>query len=88
MTKRYYTKELGETVASGALRINSGRYHVISGEAQRWTVVSEGRIRPLKVFSTQRQAVKYAKQTASRITGEVFIHGRTGQISQTISFAK
>ena len=88
MAKRFYTKELGQTVARGALRVNSGRYHVISGDAQRWTVVSEGRIRPIKVFSTQREAVTFAKQTASRITGEVFIHGKTGLIRDTISFTK
>ena len=88
MAKRYYTKELGKTVARGARRINSGRYHVISGDAQKWMVVSGGRIRSLKVFSTQRGAVNFAKQTASRQNGEVFIHDRTGQIRDTISFAK
>ena len=88
MAKRYYTRELGETVANGALRVNSGRYHVISGDAQRWTVVPEGRIRPIKVFSTQRQAIVFAKQTASKRTGEVFIHGRSGQIIEQISFSK
>jgi Uncharacterized protein conserved in bacteria (DUF2188) len=88
MAKRYFTKELGEAIARSALRVNSGRYHVISGNAQRWTVVSHGSVRPIRVFSTQREAVSFAKQKAFKQTGEVFIHGKTGLVSDTISFAK
>jgi transcriptional regulator of met regulon len=86
--KLIYTKKLGGIVARSAQVLNSGRYHVISGEAQKWVVVPEGSIRVVKVFPTQRQAVNFAKQTASKRTGEVIIHARTGQIKDTISFAK
>lgn len=84
--KSLYTKKLGDIVARHAQPSSIGRYHVISGEAQKWTVVSEGSIRPVKVFATQREAVKFAKDTASKITGEVIIHERTGQIKNKISF--
>ena len=86
--KSLYTKKLAVTLAKNAEIINSGRYHVISGTATRWVVVTEGSVRPIKSFPTQRQAVSFAKQTASKKTGEVFIHGRTGQIRDMISFAK
>jgi Uncharacterized protein conserved in bacteria (DUF2188) len=86
--KLVYTKRLGGIVARSAQAISSGRYHVISGEAKKWTVVPEGSVRVVKVFATQQQAVSFAKQTASRKTGEVIIHARTGQIRDTISFAK
>jgi hypothetical protein len=47
-----------------------------------------GSIRGLKIFSTQRQAISFAKQTARRRNGEVVIHGRTGQMRDYISYEK
>jgi len=85
--KSIYTKRLGGVVASAAQSTSVGKYHVISGESKKWTVVSEGRVRPVKVFATQRGAVNFAKRTASRMTGVVIVHGKTGQIKDTISYA-
>ena len=86
--KLIYTKKLGGIVARSAQAVSSGRYHVISGEAKKWTVVPEGSVRVVKVFSTKQAAVSFAKQTASKKTGEVIVHARTGQIKDTFSFAK
>lgn len=85
--KSIYTKKLGGIVARAAQPTSTGKYHVISGQSQKWTVVSEGRVRPVKVFATQRAAVNFAKRTASKITGVVIVHGKTGQIRDTISYA-
>lgn len=88
--KSLYTKKLGQTVAKNAQSVNSGRYHVISAVtvADKWAVVPEGSVHAIKAFSTQREAVTYARQTASRRTGEVVIHGKEGQVRNKISFAK
>ena len=81
-----YTKKLGDRVASSAHSVNTGRYHVITGESTKWTVVPEGSTRALKAFSTRDQAINFAKESAFKKTGEVIIHLETGQIADTISF--
>ncbi len=86
--KSLYTKRLGIDVAEGARPLYPMRYHVITSMANGWTVVPQGSIRGVKAFSTQRQAVTFAKQIASRKNGEVVIHGRSGQISDLVSFRK
>lgn len=85
--KSLYTKRLGFKVANEAQPTIVGHYHVISGEAKKWTVVSEGKIRPVKVFRTQKAAIDFARKTAALKTGVVFIHGKTGQVRDKISFA-
>jgi hypothetical protein len=86
--KSLYTKRLGAAVASRARNGSSGRYHVISGEARKWSVVSEGSVRPFRAFDTKKEAVNFAKKTASKKTGEVIVHAKTGQIRDMISYAK
>lgn len=89
MAKRsLYTKKLGNDVAKSARPSNPIRYHVISGDSKKWTVVPEGSIRAVKAFSTQRQAITFAKHTAVKKSGEVIIHGKTGQIIDLVSFKK
>ncbi len=85
--KSLYTKKLGMKVASDALPELVGHYHVISGDSSKWTVVSEGKVRPMKVFSTQKAAISFARRTASLKTGVVYIHAKTGQVRDKISFA-
>ncbi|MEP7239152.1 MAG: DUF2188 domain-containing protein [Ferruginibacter sp.] len=88
MAKRsIYTRRLGEVVAEGAQTASIGKYHVISGKSQNWTVVPAGRVRPIKVFATQHAAVSFAKKYASKLTGMVIIHDKTGQTRDTISYA-
>lgn len=88
--KSLYTKKLGQTVANSAQPLHSGRYHVISTltVAYKWVVVPDGSVHAIKAFSSQIEAVNYASQSASKKTGEVVIHGKMGQVSNKISFAK
>lgn len=65
-TKSLYTKKLGIEVAKEAHPTTSGRYHVITAERKRWTVVAEGRIQAARAFSSQKKAVDFAKQSASK----------------------
>jgi hypothetical protein len=84
--RSFYTKKLGAVVANTKPVIGVVRYHVISGEANKWSVVAHGSVHPVKVFSSRDEAIQFAKQTASRQTGEVIIHAQTGQIRDRISF--
>jgi hypothetical protein len=83
--KLTYTKRLGNSVARRALSSNLMKYHVISGDSS-WRVVSDGRMKALRAFSTEEQAVDYAKDMAFKKTGEVVIHDGKGQIKNRISF--
>jgi Uncharacterized protein conserved in bacteria (DUF2188) len=86
--KSLYTRELGLAVAGKARPVKTGRYHVISAIAEKWSVVPEGSVHAVKAFSTQKEAITYAKQTASKKTGEVIVHSKAGQVRNKISFAK
>ncbi len=84
-----YNPTLGQVVARGAKRSRSGRFHVISSisDLGKWTLVSEGSTRPLRVFSTKNAAISFAKRTSlGRYNGEVIVHGQDGSIQNKISF--
>ena len=84
--KSLYTKKLGRIVAKNAKPEKSGKYHVISGIRGNWAVVPEGSVEAVRAFSTISEAISFAKQTASRKTGEVVIHDESGQVKDIISF--
>lgn len=52
----------------------------------KWSVVVEGRLRALRVFSTVDEAVAYAKEIATEKESEVVIHEESGRIRNRISF--
>ena len=85
-----YNPSLGKVVARGAKRSRSGRFHVISSisDLGKWTLVSEGSIRPLRVFSTKNAAISFAKRSSlgRRDMREVIVHGQDGSIQNKISF--
>ena len=86
--KRIYTKKLGTRVAVSARPVNSRKYHVITGDGQKWTVVADGNTRPTRVFTTKVGAIEFARETADKIEGEVIIHKKTGEIEERVSLAK
>lgn len=51
-----------------------------------WAVKTEGASRASAVTSTQGQAIEQARSQAIRNQGEVFIHGRNGQIRDRDSY--
>ena len=67
---------------------NSRKYHVITGDGHKWTVVADGNVRATKVFTTKLRAVEFAKETADKIEGEVIIHKKSGEIEERVSLAK
>lgn len=85
--KSIYTRSLGLKVANNAQPEFIRNFHVISRDSTKWTVVSDGKVRPIKVFTTRQAAINFAKKTASIKTGIVFIHHRSGQLKSKISYS-
>lgn len=84
--KSIYTRRLGNDVAKKA-KGSIGKYHIIPAQIDKWSVVAEGNVKPVKAFSTQRDAVVFAKGiVASALTGEVSIHGMDGKTLSRISY--
>ena len=84
--KRFYTKELGKKVATGARIAKSSKYHVVLSDGERWAVVADGNTRATKVFSSQTTAIDFAKEYATKMKGEVIIHKKTGEIEDSVSY--
>lgn len=59
--------------------------HVVP-HANGWAVKTEGASRASAVTPTQGQAIEQARNQAIRNQGEVFIHGRNGQIRDRDSY--
>lgn len=86
--KRMYTKKLGTRVAVSARPVNSRKYHVITGDGQKWNVVADGSTRATRAFTTKLSAIEFARETANKIQGEVIIHKKTGEIEERVSLAR
>ncbi len=86
--RRIYSKRLGTSVAQSARPVNSRKFHVITGDGEKWRVVADGNTRATKVFSTKGGAVRFAKETAVKISGEVIVHKDSGEVEERVSLAK
>ena len=67
--------------------VRRGTYHIISGFQNNWQVVREGNQRPTRVFSTQAQALQYARQLVTGKEGEIVVHTPTGDVRRVIKAA-
>lgn len=83
--KIIYSRRLGREVASLAHPDVRVKFHVLSG-ISNWRVVMEGSVKALRTFSTEDQAVNFARERAFEKTGEVVVHGDSGIIRNRISF--
>ena len=59
--------------------------HVVP-HPEGWAVKAEGASRPAAVKPTQGKAIDVGRQQAQRAQGELFIHGRNGQIRDRDSY--
>lgn len=62
------------------------RHVVYKKDLRRWEVRAEGARRATKSFSTQLDAVRYARSLAKRSGGMLVIHGRDGRIREMDSY--
>lgn len=84
-----YTPSLGRVIAKGARRSRTGRFHVISSisDAGKWSLVSEGATKPIRVFTTKNAAVSFVKKSETgKKMGYVVIHSSDGRIQDRVSF--
>lgn len=86
--RRMYSKRLGSSVAESARPVKSRKFHVVTGEGEKWSVVADGNSRATKVFSTKGGAIRFAKEIAVKISGEVIIHKYSGEVEERVSLAK
>jgi hypothetical protein len=56
--------------------------HVTPDGGGDWQVKRGGSERASKVFSTQQEAIAYAREVAMNQQTELFVHGRNGQIRE------
>ena len=61
-------------------------YHVVSGVNGGWAVRSEGQNRGCSLHPNQREAIAQARKVAKAQRGELYIHGRNGQIRERDSY--
>ncbi|EGV00543.1 hypothetical protein MCSF7_02791 [Mycoplasmopsis columbina SF7] len=63
-------------------------YHVTpKKDSSDWQVKGAGNDRATKLFSTQKEAIAYAKELAEKKFGTVYIHGENGRVRDTLKFA-
>ena len=60
---------------------NSKNQHVVPRDGS-WAVVGEGNSRATTIERTQERAIEKAREIARNQGGEIFIHGRRGQIRE------
>lgn len=56
------------------------RYHISQRDDEMWQVKCEGAEKALKLFSTQKEAIAYAKTVAGNQEGSIVIHKVDGSI--------
>lgn len=61
-------------------------YHVIP-EPTGWAVRRSGASKATKLFETQSDAVKYAREDAKKRNTDVYVHTRDGSISSRNSYS-
>jgi hypothetical protein len=63
-----------------------GGQHVTTDGGGDWQVKRGGSDRASKVFSTQLEAIEYAREVAMNQQTELFVHGRDGRIRERNTF--
>lgn len=64
-----------------------GNQHV-TPKGNKWQVKKSRSSRATKVFSTQKEAVAYAKEIAKNQQAELFVHARNGRIRERNSYGR
>ena len=66
----------------------SGKNQHVIPSGDRWAVRRVGASRSSGIYDTQREAIVAARGIAQNTDADLYIHDRTGQIRERISFAK
>lgn len=60
--------------------------HVVPRQNGGWAVKTAGTSRAGKVFENKVDAVKYARNSAKKTNGELYVHGKDGTIKERRSY--
>lgn len=63
-----------------------GKNQHVTPKDDMWQVIGAGNERATKLFNTQAEATKYAKEIAINQGSELIVHGRDGRIRSKDSF--
>ena len=61
-------------------------HHVVQSVNGGWSVRRSGAVRASRNFTTQADAVTYAREQARKEHGELYVHRRDGTISRRDSY--
>ncbi len=62
--------------------------HVVPKSDGGWAVRKTGSSRASKVFTTERDAVRYAKQVAQKEGADIYVHRSDGTVRDHDSYAR
>lgn len=62
--------------------------HVVPSTTGGWAVKNAGSTRASKVFTTQADAVVYARDAAKKAKTELFVHGKDGTIKERNTYGR
>ena len=63
-------------------------HHVVPKPSGGWAVKRDGAAKAIKFFSTQREAVEFAREISRKQGLEIVIHGRDGKIVSTYTYGQ
>lgn len=63
-----------------------GKNQHVTPKGDQWQVKGAGNEKATKIFDTQKEAIKYAKDIAINQKSEVVIHGSDGRIREKNSY--
>jgi Uncharacterized protein conserved in bacteria (DUF2188) len=62
--------------------------HVVPNTTGGWAVKNAGASRASKLFTTQADAVTYARDAAKKAKTELFVHGKDGTIKERNTYGR
>jgi Uncharacterized protein conserved in bacteria (DUF2188) len=66
--------------------MNKPKQHVVPSQGGGWAVRRSGSSRASRVFETQNDAVRYARQIAQKEGSELYVHSSDGTVRHRDSY--
>jgi|GEM_PF-81742 len=84
--KRFVKEDCFTENFANTLSMKKTGTHVVINPKGEWSVKRSGATRSMRNFETQGEAIRFARKTAKREAGELYIHGRNGRIRARNSY--
>jgi len=62
--------------------------HVVPNQKGGWSVRTAGTSKAGRIFDTKEKAVTYARTSAKKESGELYVHKKDGSITERRSYSK